>query len=590
MRLKLTIGRKIGLGFALVLLLTLATGGAGHLAMSRILSGVGLFSTLGDLRADFWAAAAGTERYLGNAYGEGRERQRAAAAEIRSQLERCREDLARMAFPGLAAAREAAGAEIEGYRASFEAYDSAELEKIERASEIGELLTVLAEVIRRGEFMIEDLQNAHALLRASVAAYFERSGPTRYAALQRALNGLEQAAAEWHELVRGSDTHRAVAEEVVAAVQALSRGTAAYYEMALRQNAAVLLMAGHRDALEAAVAELSETARERLRAIRREALFWLAGFTLAALAGGVGFAVWVTRSTVRRVRSAVERVGEGTRQTRSAAGQIAAASQELAEGAAAQASALEQTAAATESLTERTRRNLDISTEVESRVKSMGGRFREVGEAGRRMGETMEELSDSSRRMALILETIDDIAFQTNLLALNAAVEAARAGQSGAGFAVVAGEVRRLAKDCAAASGETGEIIDAAAEGIRRSAEQAESLRGLVRELSAEGVEVAGRIDKISDYSREQSAGLDQVNAAISEVNRLTSAAAANAEELAAATTELDTQAEAMGDSVAGLARMIGRNGWVGRRKEVKQIEGPMEQLAVAEEGGRDAG
>ncbi|MFP4586144.1 MAG: methyl-accepting chemotaxis protein [Desulfococcaceae bacterium] len=587
MRFSLTIGRKIGLGFALVLLPTLATGGAGYLAMTRALEGASLFSRLGDVRADFWAAVAGTERHLGHAYAEGRDLQRESAAAVRSRLERCDENLAAMAFSGLEAAREGAEAEVEGYRASFDAYDSAERQKIALASEIEERLAALGGAIRRGEFMIEDLQNAHALLRASAAAYFERSSPVRYGTLQRALNGLDRAAAEWHELVRGSDAHREVAERVSALARALSRDTAAYYDHALRQNAAILLMNGHRDALETAVAELSETARGRLRAIRRGALFRLAGFVLAALAGGIGFAVWVTRSTVRRVRSAVGRVGQGARQTRGAAGQIAEASQELAEGAAAQASALEQTAAATESLTERTRRNLEISAEVVSRVKSMGDRFREVGEAGRRMGETMEELSDSSRRMALILETIDDIAFQTNLLALNAAVEAARAGQSGAGFAVVAGEVRRLARDCAAASGETGEIIDAAAERIRRSADQAESLRVLVRELSAEGAEVGGRIEEISEYSREQAVGLDQINAAISEVNRLTSAAAANAEELAAATTELDTQAEAMGDSVAGLARMIGRVGRVDRRGGVKRIAGVVEAPAVSEEGRR---
>jgi methyl-accepting chemotaxis protein len=75
------------------------------------------------------------------------------------------------------------------------------------------------------------------------------------------------------------------------------------------------------------------------------------------------------------------------------------------------------------------------------------------GEVVSRVVATMDEINTSSKKIADIIGTIDGIAFQTNILALNAAVEAARAGDAGRGFSVVASEVRALARRAAEAAG-----------------------------------------------------------------------------------------------------------------------------------------
>jgi methyl-accepting chemotaxis protein len=169
----------------------------------------------------------------------------------------------------------------------------------------------------------------------------------------------------------------------------------------------------------------------------------------------------------------------------------------------------------------------------------------------------MDEIKASSDDIAKIIKTIDEIAFQTNILALNAAVEAARAGEAGMGFAVVAEEVRSLAQRSARSAKETAGKIEVAIskseQGVRISGSVAQSLNEIVQKARKVDVLIA----EIAQASSEQSQGIGQVNGAISQMDKITQSNAANAEETAAASEELNAQALSMQDSVSDLRKLV---------------------------------
>ena len=145
----------------------------------------------------------------------------------------------------------------------------------------------------------------------------------------------------------------------------------------------------------------------------------------------------------------------------------------------------------------------------------------------------MEKISQSSEETSKIIKTIDEIAFQTNLLALNAAVEAARAGESGAGFAVVADEVRNLAMRAAEAAKNTSGLIESTVKRISDGSALVTSTDQAFAEVAANTVKVGDLVDEIAAASKEQALGIEQLNAAVSEIDKATQQNVANADLLA---------------------------------------------------------
>jgi methyl-accepting chemotaxis protein len=194
-------------------------------------------------------------------------------------------------------------------------------------------------------------------------------------------------------------------------------------------------------------------------------------------------------------------------------------------------------------------------------AKDLSSETRQAAETGsanmQEMNRAMADIQSASGNISKIIKTIDEIAFQTNILALNAAVEAARAGEAGAGFAVVADEVRNLAQRSANAAKETAEKIE---DSIAKSANGV-ALSGKVTESLGQIVTKARQVDElvaeIATASREQSQGIDQVNTAVTQMDKVTQTNAATAEESASASEELSAQAATLRELVAGLQQLV---------------------------------
>ncbi len=233
-----------------------------------------------------------------------------------------------------------------------------------------------------------------------------------------------------------------------------------------------------------------------------------------------------TGETFRRITNGLS---EGVAQVNDAAGQVSSASQQLAEGASEQASSLEETSSALEQMAAMTRTNAANAKEA----NELAATAHTAAEQG---DKTMTAINESSDQISKIIKVIEEIAFQTNLLALNAAVEAARAGEHGKGFAVVADEVRNLAQRAAQAAKETTGLIE---NSVNKSREGAEAIKAIVGGVA----KVTDLINGIAKASDEQALGVEQVNTAVAQMDKVTQQNASGAEESASAAEELSAQA-----------------------------------------------
>ncbi len=260
----------------------------------------------------------------------------------------------------------------------------------------------------------------------------------------------------------------------------------------------------------------------------------------------------------RKFQIVVDHLSGSASDVGSASNQVASASQSLAEGASEQASSLEETSSSLEEMASQTRQNSENAEQAEKAMKETA-KIVESGVASMdRMSAAIGEIKASSAETSKIIKTIDEIAFQTNLLALNAAVEAARAGEAGKGFAVVAEEVRNLAKRSAEAAQNTSELIERSQGNADNGVSVTDEVSRQLLSIKESSAKVNTLISEIAAATKEQGQGIEQVNIAVSEMDKVVQQNAADSEESASAAEEMSAQAAEMERMVAELEAMVG--------------------------------
>lgn len=266
----------------------------------------------------------------------------------------------------------------------------------------------------------------------------------------------------------------------------------------------------------------------------------------------------VSNAVIKPISLVIKDLSQGADNLMAAANQVSSSSHELADGANRQASSLEETSSALVEVSSMSRQNADNVNQTNLMAENARKSAEVAQSSMQKMSEAISGIKNSANQTAIIMKTIDEIAFQTNLLALNAAVEAARAGEAGAGFAVVAEEVRSLALRSAEAAKQTAHLIEESQQNADNGVTASDEVRNILAQI-VDGVNKVSQLSReITVASDEQAQGVEQINAAVSDVDQVTQANAAISETAASASEELSGQAKEINGLVHVLADIVG--------------------------------
>ncbi|MEG1292006.1 MAG: methyl-accepting chemotaxis protein [Lachnospiraceae bacterium] len=256
-------------------------------------------------------------------------------------------------------------------------------------------------------------------------------------------------------------------------------------------------------------------------------------------------------SFVSKITAAFSQINDSSSHVSSAADQIAISAQALTDGATEQASAIEELQAMITSISNEVDLNAEGAQQSNQMAQTVGHEVEDSNRQMQVMLKAMVSINESSHQISNIIDTINDIASQTNLLALNASIEAARAGDAGRGFSVVADQVSKLASESAEAAKNSTQLIQTSLSYVDNGMQIAHATTDSLSKSLEKTVTLVDNIGKIADASSRQASALNEITDGVNQISSVIQENTAMAEESSASSEEMAEEAQILHDLVA---------------------------------------